>query len=297
MAWNRSSENGEAVSRPLQKRKGFRFSVKGATAGALVVLGAAIAAWWLWPEWEAQQDAASTKKELIREVTPATAPKVAEKPEKKPFKELSREEQLKYYRDKYGDDIPENLKNVVYFLEHPPQREFKMPKSKYAIFRHPSERSIAGLASMEPGRWMMRAPKYDERFDRDFLEAVLDPIIISDDDTDEDRKLKQIVIDSKKELIDRIKQGERASDIMNETAQQLYKLGQFKRDLESEIRKVKNDATASDDDYKIAVEAANKLLESKGLPPMRMPSLMMRHVSLSRNALKANKKNQNKEKQ
>ena len=297
MAWNRPKESGETITRSLQKRSGDRFLAKGTIAGAIVVLGAGIAAWLMWPAEKRGDVTSSTKKELIHEVTPATAPKVAEKQEKKPFKDLSREEQLKYYRDKYGDNIPENLKNVVYFLEHPAQREFKMPKSKYAIFRHPSERSIAGLASMEPGRWMMRAPKYDERFDRDFLEAVLDPISISDDDTDEDRKLKQIVIDSKKELIARIKQGERASDVMNETAQQLYKLGQFKRDLENEIRKVKNDATASDDDYQIAVEAANKLLESKGLPPMRMPSLLMRHVSLSRNALKANKKNQNKEKQ
>ena len=49
MGWNRPSESGEAISRSLQKRSGDRFPAKGLVAGAIVVLGAGIAAWWLWP--------------------------------------------------------------------------------------------------------------------------------------------------------------------------------------------------------------------------------------------------------
>lgn len=39
MAWNKSSENGEAVSRPLQKRSGGCFPVRGFVAGVIVALG------------------------------------------------------------------------------------------------------------------------------------------------------------------------------------------------------------------------------------------------------------------
>ena len=76
MAWNKPS-NGEAASSPLRgkdgasvlKRRGRRFPVR--ITGAVVVLGAGIAAWWLWPESETRQDAASTKKALIKEVAPS----------------------------------------------------------------------------------------------------------------------------------------------------------------------------------------------------------------------------------
>ena len=64
------------------KRRGRRFPVY--FSGSIVVLGAAVAAWWLWPEGETRQDAASTKRGLIKEVTPAVAPKAEEaKPKEK----------------------------------------------------------------------------------------------------------------------------------------------------------------------------------------------------------------------
>ena len=43
------------------------------------------------------------------------------KKKKKKYNEMSNEEKLKYYRDKYGENIPSNLKPIVYYLENPPK--------------------------------------------------------------------------------------------------------------------------------------------------------------------------------
>ena len=81
MAWNRP-ENGEAVSRPLQKRSEDRFPVRGAVAGVIVVVGAAIAAWWILSGNGRGEDAASTaKRSLINEVKPALSSSATNKTE------------------------------------------------------------------------------------------------------------------------------------------------------------------------------------------------------------------------
>lgn len=83
MAWNRP-ENGEANSRSLQKRSGDRYGfaycwrnrpIRGTIAGMIVVVGAGIAAWWLWPEDGAAGSSKPPYRDgLIREAMPAKKP-------------------------------------------------------------------------------------------------------------------------------------------------------------------------------------------------------------------------------
>ena len=70
MAWNRPTERDQGTG---NREQGI-FPFRGLIVVVVVILGAAVAAWWLWPTGETQQDAASTKKGLIREVTPVLAP-------------------------------------------------------------------------------------------------------------------------------------------------------------------------------------------------------------------------------
>ena len=278
MAWNKPNKNaaGRYVNVDATSSSRHWWHI----AGAVAILGAGIAAWWLWPEGETRQDAASTAENpaLIKEVTPSAAPTNA--PVEKKYSEMTTDEKLKYWKDMYGDNPPENVKPIIYYLENPPQRHFKAKESKYKIFAHSSERHIAALLSVRPGNWLMRPPLYDEQFDLDFAASMADKIEIGPDDTDEQRALKEAVIATKKEFAERAKQGENPSDIMNQAGKELFELGQFKRDLELEIGKVRRDPNASDEDYSTLVEAANKMLESKGLPPMRQPSIFERQCAL-----------------
>ncbi len=218
---------------------------------------------------------------------PAPAPAVTNAPKPKTYKDMTREEKLKTIRDKYGDNIPDNLKPTVYYLENPPQQTFHPARSKYHYLKRSSEREIASVLNIQPGKWMMRAVTFGDKFDKDLAAALGEKIEFEEGDSDEVKAVKQAVIDTKKDLAERIAQGETASEIMNATVKELYTLGQYRRSLEEQVGKIRRNAEYTDDDVRDVVNAANTMLKDKGLPPLRMPNMFVRHASLKRAAERA----------
>ena len=201
-----------------------------------------------------------------------------------------RERDLKQIRDLYGDNIPDNLKPVVYFLEHPPKRVFKV-KSTLSYFRHPSERKIAGVAFAEPGSYFVVKPEFDEAFNKDFINALVDKIEINDDDSDEVKAGKSAMTELKKEIADICrKEAKTPSEVMNEHASAMFELGLYQRDLEKEIERIHTNPDYTDADVEDFCNAANKLLESKGLPPMPFPNLTRRSIHILRAQRQAEKR-------
>ena len=283
MAWNGSNgknTNGtSAAKRPVGGARKSPSIMRGVFA-ALAVVVLAAGAWWWFGGREATtspvEKSAKTKavQSKPRPVTPA--------PEAKP-KPLTKEEkrvaQLQEIRDKFGDNIPESLKATVYFLEHPPQKGFKV-RSNADFLRHTSERMIAGVALVEPGTYFVIKPEFGESFDQDFLNALIDKIDINDDDSEETIAVKQGVSDLKKEIADICKrEGKKPSEVMNEHAATMYELGRYQRDLEDELDRIHANEEYSDKDVEDFCTAANELLKSKGLPPMQ-------HLDLTRRSFR-----------
>ena len=216
--------------------------------------------------------------------TPVATPKIRQTEEDK------RAARLKRIRDKYGDNIPDNLKAVVYFLEHPPARHFKAQGS-HSYFRHPSERQIAGVVFTEPGTYFVMKPEFGDAFDRDFLNALMDKIDVNDDDSDEVRQAKEAMRDVKKEIADACKtSGKKPSEVLNEHATAMYELGLYQRNLEEELNKIHANPDLSDNDVEDFCKAANALLESKGLPQMPLPNLARRGIRLKHAQRRAEKR-------
>lgn len=262
----------------MTKRRGRRSPF--IVCGTVVVLGTGIAMWLLQPSAEPPpRSATATSSSHIQEVTPVAAPTNV-MPKRKTYKDMTRDEKLKYFRDRYGNNLPENLKPVVYYLENPPQRTFHPKRQKYDIFKRSSEREIAAFILVEPGSWMMRPPEFGERFDDDLRAALSESIEISMDDDEETRALKQAVIDTKKELAERIAAGEKGSDIMNEAGKSLYDLGQYRRNLEEQVGEIRRNSKYTDQDMEDVVKAANEMLSKKGLKPLKMPNAMLRRACL-----------------
>ena len=291
MAWNGSNGNNtnvtSAAKRPVGGAKKSPSIVRGAFA-ALAVVALAAGAWLLVsrnggapaePD-EDKRPATKQDAEPRRPSTPVVAP-AEQKPEEKPVSE--REKRLKYYRDKYGDNIPENLKPVVYFLEHPPQKTFKV-QGDTPYLRHPSERHIAGLVLKEPGTFFVMKPEYGESFDKDFINALVDKIEIYDDDPEDVKRMKREVEEVKKEIASICrKEGKTPSEVMNEQAAAMFELGRYQRDLEAELDKIYNSPDLSDAEVDDFCKAANKMLEGKGLAPLALPDMSRRSVRLAYN--------------
>lgn len=198
----------------------------------------------------------------------------------KDSKEMTVDERIKHFHELYGENLPRNIRQVVHYLKNPPVKTFRPAKQKYDIFKRASEKDIAAMLLVEPGSWLMRQPTFGPKFDQDLAIALKEEIKIEESDTEEQRELKQAVIDSKAELAERMKAGEKPSDVMNAMGEAYYQMGLYKRNLEDQVRAVRKDATKSDDDVKDAVDAVNLMLKEKGIAPIKMPNMVLRRASL-----------------
>lgn len=290
MAWNGSNgKNTNGTSAAKRHAGGAKKSpsvMRGAFAALAVVALAAGAWWWIARSGgapaEPTEDTRPKEKKTVEPRKPSPPPaKTEQAPKEERLTE--RERRLKYYRDKYGDNIPENLKPVVYFLENPPQKTFRI-QGDTPYLRHPSERHIAGLVLKEPGTFFVMKPEYGEAFDKDFVNALVDKIEVNDDDPEDVRRMKEEVELVKKEIaaICR-KEGKTPSEVMNEQAAAMFELGRYQRDLEAELDRIYDNPDLSDAEVDDFCKAANKMLEGKGLAPLALPDMTRRSVRLAYN--------------
>ena len=293
-------ESGKSAASPMDRDKRGP-SRAGAILAAVVLAAIAGGLWWWYggrgatalpekvppkPKVE-KPKAEKPPRPVVKPAVTNVPPVVTNTP---PTKEEKRVAQLKAIREKYGNNIPENLKATVYFLENPPQRTFHPARTRAHIFKRQSERRIASLIAVEPGAFMLRKPTYDDKFDRDFAEALKEPIEIGENDSPEDRELKLAVRDAKAEIAERMAAGEKPSALLNGVADSLYELGKYKRQIEQELTKIRLDATYTDADIGDFVKAANTLLQEKGLAPIPMPNLVRRGLSIRMAAANREKK-------
>ena len=239
--------------------------MRGAIAGAIVVLGAAVVAWLILSGSD-DAPAQGTKHKArgtIREVTPAAAPKAEEpKPEKK---------RVNYWEvDASQTNGFTEVMRRKWEQERRPRMEPRKRERKrapYEIFSHPSENAIARYLVVEPGTTFIGSPDFGERFKEDFRKSCEEPIIVSADDDDYTKALKKLVRDTKVELCNRLANGEDLSEIMMTAHQEMQKLGQVKGEIMRMTRESAGDM-ATKEDVADLIAAANRMLEEKGIGPI-----------------------------
>ena len=136
-------------------------------------------------------------------------------------------------------------------------------------FNHRSESEIATIITTDPGSMLFGTPMYGENFDQDFLQSLLTPTEITEEDSERDKEIKELVSEIKKEMVERIKEGETPSSILRREREELRRLAQYKSHLLTEIRTIVSDKEYSDTDIDDFLLAANKMLESKGIAPIQ----------------------------
>ena len=157
-------------------------------------------------------------------------------------------------------------------------RRKERPRPAYAIFAHESENKIAALISIEPGTQLFGTQVYNERFKEDFMKSCEEPIIITEDDDEFTRQLKSTIIELKIELRDRMRAGEDICQIMADSRKELQRLGMVRREIEKMMKDEVRAKATSDDDIDDYIKAANILLESKGIAPIKINPVLRRSL-------------------
>ena len=166
-------------------------------------------------------------------------------------------------------------------------------------FKHSADVELGNLLMVEPGDDLLgdTAGMY-RGFNKEFDEALTEPIEYSDDDTPIQRELKQAVNELRKELKDRRAKGEDIQKIMEATRNQFNELSLYRQELEDEVRKLSTD-DLTQKDYEDLVAAANQMLKERGIKPLEMPSTVRHAIRLRKiqeeAAAKAKKGNSNEQ--
>lgn len=261
--------------------------MRGIIAGGVIVLAASAALFFLFSGNDAAPKAKSDKaRGRIKEVTPAAAPKVEPEKPKKPIDPREDYDHEKIFRDKDG---------ILKYKHDPSLWAYdKSAKRRKPIvlgganrpspFARHSEREIAALLTFIPGERQYNSVNYsDPDFIQDFQESLLEKIEIKPDDREDDKELKQAVIDVKKELVARIKQGENLADILNESRKEIERLAEYKQELQAQVSRIikDGDGSLSEQDVKDCVAAANKMLEENGINPVEPNEMVLWNIRLN----------------
>ena len=256
---------------------------KGLVAG-VVVVASAVAAWY----FLSQKPEAPT--EPTAEKPAKTSPAVPTKVAPKPVEEKA-EEPPKIDPNARPTKVGETVNGYIKLPSGRIHRVLGVVtnsatasiKGKYEIFDHACENEIAGFLSMEPGQGLVGTPRYNGRFKRDFLESLKHPIVVTPDDSPEDAALKRNVIKAKIELKEALDRGEDIEQIMLDTRKEMQDLARYKQELKQQMHEmVKGDSEMTTEEMEDLLNAANKLLDAKGIAPMTFGPLTRRKIMMMR---------------
>lgn len=283
MSWNRSSsseansnrKNANAYASP-SRRHSLPVWLRYSIAGVVVIVGSLTILKMLANEEDEPADRPQQNHSLIS----AVAPKIAVKQTKQ--ESIEKESRIKYWESPTTNGLTE-AQIRKWFAVRRPKPHFTndtartAERPRYAIFDHYSENEIALYLTLDPRSSLIGTPRYDKKFTDDFLKSCEVPIIVNDEDDEYTRDLKRQMIATKIDLRGRMSQGEDLGQILLETRKEIQRLGQVRRELESEVRmKAKSGEVTSEEELDDYVRAANLMLESKGAAPIKLGPVIRR---------------------
>ena len=278
MAWNRPSNDGRAVSTKPPLRRGHRPrpTVRGAIAGSVIVLIATVAAWWLWPEGESAGETPPPRNEgLIKEVKPAAPREAKAMPAEKPVAEEPR-----------LTSVQRMLKGATLLQAHTNRAGTVVERYRLAngtihehvidpppLFSNPSDQIIASVIGAKAGTPIPPLPPMRPNdLNNAFVNSLLEPIRVNENDSPEKAALKMAVKATREEIAQIIKSGDGRTVVeilQDHVADNNHKValkGEAIEQLHEVIRTEGEDFAA---EY---LEKVNKRLETYGISPIKMPS-------------------------
>ena len=194
MAWNRPSEDaaGHRVNVDATSPSRHWWYVVGAVA----VLGAAVAAWWLWPTGDSEgETAAPQAKQRIKEVSPAQRGAAPRPRDEKPAADAQ---------------PPANGQTPQFVPPAPPVRtnEASRLRAMNSVHRTGFEQILLNIFSCEPGNMPRPLPSdIPEAEMKRLAEILISKDEIKDSDTENMRLAKDLLAKAKAAMVKFIKDG------------------------------------------------------------------------------------------
>ena len=156
------------------------------------------------------------------------------------------------------------------------------PKMSLAdkTFTHSADIELGNLLMVEPGDDLLGDTEgMYKGFGKELDEALSEQLYYDVDDTELQRELKDGVHELREELKRRRDAGEDIEKIMEETRDQLKELSLYRQELEDQVRELSTDEL-SQKDYEDLINAANQMLEDRGIKPLEMPATLKHAIRL-----------------
>lgn len=271
MAWNKPTNTDvKTTGKQAPKFRGLIAAVIG------IVVCAVAGLFVLFSPDEAAKAEMSTRPKAIRDVGTNVAARVAEpEPDKNSIEWLKANDPRFQippgsYRKANGRLYTPEGRRI---LERPANRVIHLNKGK-KVFQHQAENQIARLLSIEPGKMFIGNMHYGPQFVESFKRSIAEPTLVTADDDEETKALKRHINEVKADLRARMDNGEDICKIMKETEDDLRSLSTFKLNIQKDLNAAKLDENVSAEDYELYVEAANKMLEERGLKKITAPKIV-----------------------
>ena len=293
MAWNRLS--GAPKVAPKKKPSAMR----GIVAGLVVVCALGGLCLWMFSGGE---DAPKVKPDkergLIKEVKPAASPKYSEETKKSPkieLKDVGDGRVMKYVDGEPVWLYPRRNDEAKWGIRTQDLRQtwaYQHRQAEDRLFDNSADRLLAYLYNAEPGEEIGDGIS-TKNFAKRFLRAIRTPIIVHADEPEAEKNIKRGVIELRKELKARYDAGEDIEAVINATRDELTRQNQYRAELLREIERNAKNKNLTEAEAQDFYDAANLMLESRGLKNVEMSGIIKRKIE--RNRLQREKKKQQTE--
>ena len=263
---------------------GKRTTARWVAAAVLIAAAVAGGVWW----WMAGREVAAPRLEKPKAAKPVRTTEkpvrqTAEKPQKppEPPKEeprkvvpkgtpMSERQPPKTYRDERGvlryeggmrAPDPSRPRHSAKRLGPDPLND--------PVFKTQPENEIAMLLTATPGDTILTLRRYDDAFEAEFMKSLEHDVEVTEDDTPARAELKRAMAETKRELAERMKNGEKLSDILRETRSELRRLSDYRRNLEKMVSEAARNPELAEQEVSDYLTAANKMLTENGMKPIK----------------------------
>lgn len=159
------------------------------------------------------------------------------------------------------------------------------PPVRKKLFKHVCDSQIGRVLAIKPGGLVLGKLNYHRNhFVENFKKSLEDPepVVFSDEDTPEERELKEAVIEARAELKAALERGEDIAEIMQETENELHEMQQYRMEMRKQLIQYQKEEANTVEDLEDFNAAVNQMLSEKGLEPIKSARLRAIKARLNR---------------